>query len=607
MHQAVQPPSQQLDKALMQVRGLSFSYPDGTRALTGIDLVIHAGERIALVGHNGSGKTTLVKQLCGLLNPFEGEVRFRGETLEGAHLERSRLKIGLLFQDPDDQLFGHSIYEDVAFGLRNQQRPENEVDLAVRKAVAAVGLSEYLYKAPHALSYGQKKRAALAGLLALQPDLLILDEPTANLDPKQEQVFLDLLKDYQGGLLLISHDLIFLYELCQRAIVLDRGHVHHDYTMKELVEHRPSLREHGLDFSFRFADPESPRNELTAVFTHSRSPEQKAGESESTLPAAQALIELQDFRYRYPDGTQALRGIDLQIKSGERVALVGENGAGKSTLLMGLLGLLLHEGRYRFDGQLVRPGKGRQIWQQTGMVFQDSADQLVCPTCYDEVAFAPRQYGYAEDHVKHLVENALKMVKLDDFSTRIPLHLSGGERKRLALASVLSLQPQLLILDEPTAGLDPQGEELLLEILRNLDMTLILVSHDIFFVRELTHRVLVMHHGQIGLDYAVKDFVSDENLTTLNGLDYTYRDHCALQIRELQHQHEHSHRHKHRHEHEHRHGDLVHTHPHEHEHEHAHRFSHSHGPAGEHQHPQRQEFHQHEHPNHDREDHDHTH
>ncbi len=602
MHQQAKIQSELLSQQmLMEVTDLSFAYPDGTQALTSINLRINAGERIALVGHNGSGKTTLVKQLCGLLSPGQGEIKYLGQSLEGDHLAQSRLKIGLLFQDPDDQLFGHSIYDDVAFGPRNQGRSETEVDRIVRQVIAEVGLDELLYKPPHALSYGQKKRAALAGLLAMQPDLLILDEPTANLDPAQEQVFLGLLQNFPGTLLLISHDLIFLYELCERALVLDRGHVHHDYLLKELVEHRPSLREHGLDFSFRFA--ENP-----ALPSVANNPEiHPVPEGRCKNQCDEVLVDMREVSYRYPDGTAALKGIDLQIRRGERVALVGENGAGKSTLLMCLLGLNAFVGNYRFADRPIHAGKGRMIWQQTGMVFQDSADQLVCPTCYDEVAFAPRQYGYSEDQVKVLVEKALRKVKLDGFDQRIPLHLSGGERKRLALASVLSLEPQLLILDEPTAGLDPQGEELLLEIIREIDATLVLVSHDIFFVRQLTERVLVMHHGQIAIDYPLSDFLNDKNLTTLNGLDYTYRDQCALQIRALQHRHEHAHSHKHLHDHSHRHGELVHQHPHEHEHEHEHSYIHRHNETGEHQHPIQSEYHDHDHPGHEQDDHDHSH
>lgn len=602
MHQLHRPhPLPNPDQTLFRLEKLKYAYPNGTRALHNIDLAITPGERIALVGHNGSGKTTLVKQLIGLLQPDSGKLHYKGQPLTGDHLQQARLEIGLLFQDPDDQLFGHTLYEDVAFGPRNQGLSEAGVDQAVRHAVQAVGMEDRLQKPPHALSYGQKKRAALAGLLAMNPDVLILDEPTANLDPAQEQVFLDLLRDYPGTLICISHDLIFLYELCQRAVVLDQGCVHHDTSLQALVEHRPSLRDHGLDFSFRFAD--SRASAPAPIVTG----EPATPSAPAATPDPQTLIELQDLRYRYPDGTQALNGVNLQIREGERIALVGENGAGKSTLLGCLIGILQTKGRYRFAGKRVTWRNRRRIWLTSGMVFQDCADQLVCPSCYDEVAFAPRQFGYSEMEVERRVRKALRQVRLEKFSERVPLHLSGGERKRLALASVLSLEPRLLILDEPTAGLDPQGEELLLGILREIEASILLVSHDMFFVRELTERTLVMHRGQLLRDYPTREFVTDSELTSLNGLDYTYRDRCSLEIRRLQHEHEHSHPHKHQHQHEHRHGEMTHSHPHEHEHNHTHSFVHSHGDGGQHNHSPQSEFHDHDHPGHEQDEHDHPH
>lgn len=587
--------------ALFALGGLSYAYPGDIQALRDINLAIAPGDRLGLVGHNGSGKTTLVKQLCGLLQPQRGEVFYKGEKLRGDHLQRARLEIGLLFQDPDDQLFCHSLVEDVAFGPRNQGLPAATAEVAARRALEQVELLDHAYKAPHALSYGQKKRAALAGLLAMRPEVLILDEPTANLDPRQECLFLDLLRDYSGTLIVISHDLLFLYELCDRALVLDAGRIHHDYGMRDLVAHRPSLREHGLDFSFRFAgneeDPSPRDNPVPAAM-----PENSATPASST-----PLIELGGYHFSYPDGTAALKGIDLRIHSAERVALVGENGAGKSTLLACLLGIHRGKGFYRYDGKEMDNRRRKQLWNRVGLVFQDCADQLFCPSVFDEVAFGPRQRGYTEMEVERRVTKALRQVRLEGFEQRVPLKLSGGERKRLALAGVLALDPEVLILDEPTAGLDPQGEELLLQILREVKATLLLVSHDMFFVRRLTERTLVMHRGSILRDYPTTSFLDDSELASLNGLDYTYRDRCAIEIRKIQHEHEHEHRHKHLHDHQHRHGDLLHSHPHEHEHEHRHRFRHSHDEEGGHSHPPQREFHDHPHPGHEDEPHDHEH
>jgi len=598
---------------LFAVRELRYCYPGGQQALKGIDLAVSPGDRLAIVGHNGSGKTTLVKQLCGLLQPTSGQVWYKGRELTGEHLSRARLEVGLLFQDPDDQLFCHSLLEDVAFGPRNQGLSPAEADIAAKRALQQVGLLDLLYKAPHALSYGQKKRAAFAGLLAMRPEVLILDEPTANLDPRQEAVFVDLLRDYPGTLIIISHDLLFLYELCDRALVLDAGHVHHDYRMADLVSHRPSLREHGLDFSFRFAEANQEAAGSAPAPAAAQAEQSREygcatlASTEATGTPSSALIELADLRFSYPDGTCALRGIDLRIDRGERIALVGENGAGKSTLLACLLGIHRWQGDYHFDGVPIDRRRGARLWRQVGLVFQDCADQLFCASVYDEVAFGPRQLGLSQQQVDERVREALALVRLAGFEERIPLKLSGGERKRLALASVLALQPQVLVLDEPTAGLDPAGEELLLDILERTEATLLLVTHDMFFVRRLTRRTLVMHRGEIVHDLPTERFLQTGELASLNGLDYTYRDRCALEIRQLQHEHEHSHRHRHLHEHEHRHGDLVHSHPHEHEHEHGHSFRHSHATDADHDHGSPRLYHEHEHPDHDREPHDHEH
>jgi len=582
-----------LDSPLFSVRGLFYEYPDHTNALSGINLDIAPGDRIALVGQNGSGKTTLIKHLCGLLQPTGGEVLYKGEQLTGAYLDRARMEIGILFQDPDDQLFGHTVLEDVAFGPGQQGLSRERAELTARQALKQVNLLDRAYKAPHHLSFGQKKRAALAGLLAMKPDVLLLDEPTANLDPQQEEVFLELLSHFSGTLICVSHDLIFLYELCNRAVVMDRGRIHHDGTLRDLISQRQSLREHGLDFSFRLAPSGLAEKTLTTTIDVScpTIPSLEASEDK-------AMVVMRDYHYRFPDGTLALCGIDLRIHKGQRISVVGENGAGKTTLLSCLLGLRQGRGTFLFDGKPVTRRQRQALWRQVGMVFQDCPDQLFCSSVQEEVAFGLRQIGYSQAECRKRIGEVLSLVRLEGFESRVPLHLSGGERKRLALACVLALKPKLLIMDEPTAGLDPQGGELLLEILRDLDVTLLLVSHDMFFVGALTLRTLVMHQGRIMEELPTRAFMRDERLGSLNGLAFSYRQRRCNAIRDLQHEHEHTHFHQHLHSHPHRHGDTEHEHLHEHAHEHPHRYVHIHR-AGEAQHdhaPRR--YHEHEHPGH---------
>jgi len=520
MHEMIKEPVSREPRRtiVLSAQGVCYRYPDGVKALSGIDMRIAPGDRIALVGRNGSGKTTLIKLLCGLIAPTAGNVRCKGRTLSAEHYDRSRLEIGVLFQDPDDQLFGHTVVEDVAFGLRNQGLPREDAHQRAMQALQQVNLATLAYKEPHHLSYGQKKRAALAGILAMQPKILLLDEPTTNLDPGQEAVLLDLLKHFKGSLLCVSHDLIFLYNICRRAVVLDQGRIHHDYTMHDLVSQRRYLREHRFDFSFR----------LVCLPADSASKAPASTSTQKNPPASgkmnpPPLVGMRNYAYQYPDGTRALQGIHLFIQSEERIAVVGENGAGKTTLLSCLIGLRQGTGDYYFAGMPVKQKQRKRLWRQVGIVFQDSADQLFNSSVQEEIAFGLRRIGCPRSAIQGRIGEVLSMVRLEGFENRVPLHLSGGERKRLALACVLAMEPALLILDEPTAGLDPQGQALFYNILKNFKTTILLVSHDMFLVNALTNRTLMMHQGQIIQDLTTRDFMRDKSLRGLNGLTFSLR------------------------------------------------------------------------------------
>ena len=550
VHQKLHSPELHSNRSpLFEIRSLFYLYPDGQLALNGIDLTLFEGDRIALVGHNGAGKTTFARHLNGLYRPSRGEILYKGKPMEGEDLHRVRLEVGILFQDPDDQLFCNTLYEDVAFGPLNQGLEPDEADWRVRNAIRQVGLEHVLYKAPHHLSYGQRKRGALATILSMNPHVLLLDEPTANLDPKQEKLIFELLQDFSGTLILITHDLPFAYEICERAIVFEKGKVHHDYTMKELVSQRNYLREHGLDFTFRFSccqgengHPHEPSHEHhthgpvpVSLSAPSSAPSLSADSSSLRKGRSAPLIRLDEYSYRYPDGTWGVRNIHFEVKEEESVAIVGENGAGKSTLARCLLGLSMGQGNHEFKGEPVLPKKRRELWRHVGMVFQDPADQLFCPSCWEEVAFGPRQLGLEKNEIRARVEEALAQVRLTGYESRVPHHLSAGERKRLTIAAVLSMRPQVMILDERTANLDPQSEELLIGILTRLKITKILISHDMPLIMALCERTVVMHQGTIIRDYNSADFQRDDRLISVNGLDYTFKNECCREILSLQH------------------------------------------------------------------------
>ncbi|MEM5785951.1 MAG: energy-coupling factor transporter ATPase [Syntrophobacteraceae bacterium] len=524
---------------LFEVRSLRYLYPDGRTALDGIDLTIRKGDRIALVGQNGAGKTTLALHLNGLFRPGGGTVLYEGLPLEGGRIEHVRQRIGMLFQDPDDQLFCNTLDEDVAFGPQNQGLDPYRIESRVTGSLRKVGLEDFRFKAPHRLSYGQKKRAAFATILAMNPEMLILDEPTANLDPKQENLFAELLRDFTGTLVCISHDLPFLYGLCSRAVVLENGKVHHDFSFQELVSHRHYLREHGLDFTFRLSCCRGEGNDESHDHPHTHTISVKDS-SKGAAPKAEVkdpsrvLVEMNDYRHQYSDGTWGIRDIGFVTHEGENVAIIGENGAGKSTLVSCIAGIIEGQGEYSFDGKAVSGKRRNELWRHIGVVFQDPADQLFTPSCREEVAFGPKQLKLSRAEVETRVEEALALVRLTGFEDRVPHNLSAGERKRLALASVLSMRPRVLILDEPTANLDPRGEQLFCDILRQLPASKILISHDIDIISLLCERVVVMHRGNLIRDYPVPVFLRDEHLISVNGLDYTFRNACCREITALQ-------------------------------------------------------------------------
>lgn len=240
-----------------------------------------------------------------------------------------------------------------------------------------------------------------------------------------------------------------------------------------------------------------------------------------------------NLHFHYPDGTKALKGINLTLSEGDCLAIVGPNGAGKSTLVNHLVGILYGHGEIRVDGITLSKKNIRKIRSLIGMVLQNPKDQLVCPSVYEDVAFGLINHGYPKDDIPQRVDQTLKMVGMDGFETKASHHLSGGQQKRVALATALCLNPKILILDEPTANLDPQGEKVLFDLIKKIPHTKIIVSHDLPILYQLCSRVIVMHNGRIVKDYLVNEFKHDRSLIVEHGLDHSFKCHSCEQIRYL--------------------------------------------------------------------------
>jgi len=452
-------------------------------ALEGIDLTIKRGERLAVSGENGAGKSTLLRLLSGVVAPSSGTLLYCGAE-RGAR--------ALLFQDPDDQLFCSTIYEDLAFGPFNMGLDSSETNERIEEVSALLGIGPYLEKAPWELSFGQKKLCALGTILTMRPEVLLLDEPTAGLDSKGVSRVVHAVESFKGTVICISHDLDILKRVCHRIIVLKKG---------RLVQELDLNNQEGLDeFSRALGADHSIRapilRRITSRFRH---------RFVDSGPDRSIAVEVKGLCCSY-GGRSALRDVSLQIRKGEHVALIGENGAGKTTLLKAVQGALpIDRGIIRIKGREPREyGSG---WNGIGMVLQESSLQLICPSVLEEVAFGPRQLGLPEKEVGRRVERAVSAMGLSDYLDRVPQNLSGGEKKRVAIASIISMEPEIYILDEPSASLDQETEALLVEFFRDTEATVILATHHLRLVRQLAERVLIMEEGRLSADLPAERFL----------------------------------------------------------------------------------------------------
>ncbi len=539
-----------LQTSLIEFNNVTYAYPlpNGKRiaALREISLRIEEGEYVAIVGANGSGKSTLARHLNALLVPDAGRVTVAGlDTRDQSQHAAIYRTVGMVFQRPEDQIVASLVEEDVAFGVENMGLPPAEIRARVAEALEAVGMSAMRMRPPHQLSVGQQQRVALAGVLAMRPRCIVFDEATAMLDPVGRRAVCEMMAAlHRAGLtvITITH---FMEEAldAQRVVVLERGRVALDGSPEMVFADADTLRTLGLDLppaaslarTLRRIFPVLPAGLLTApalVEALDALPHHTV-----ELPAAQAalspvaetpLIAVRDLGHTYMLGTplarRSLEGVTLDIAAGASHALLGATGSGKSTLMQHLNGLLRpQEGMVRVgDYALHDPQTDvRAARRMVGLVFQLPEAQIFEQYVGDEIAYGPRLQGLLGDSLRARVRWAMELVGMgfNAFKDRFTFALSGGEKRKVALASILALRPSVLLLDEPTAGLDPASHRELLAHLQKLKetgMTLVLSSHQMEDVAALTGYVTVLDAGHSILDGRVADvFAQGERLRTL--------------------------------------------------------------------------------------------
>ena len=501
----------------------------------GLNLEIGAGERVAVLGPSEAGKSTLALCLQGLIprmikGEFRGRLEVAGASTLSLRPRQLASRVGTLFQDFEAQLFSTRVDQEVAFGPENLELPREELQRRVRESLALAGLDGFDPRDPATLSGGQKQLLALAAVLALSPRLLILDEPTSDLDPRRVEELLAALgrlSRIQGLTLLLLGADLRLARHCSRLMLLAGGRVAADGPPELVLKKVSVFRELGLrppEFPALFHD----LGQETLPLTLEEAVAQATGlgwggQSEDLAPratgplppapgapspAAAEILALREVTFAYPDSPPVLRDFSLGFREGELTAILGPNGSGKTTVLKLLRGLLKPQAG---EVRLGVPDQALRV----GFVFQNPDYQLFAEQVWEEVAFGPRLLGLAPEEVQDRVATALARVHLLNRAADDPFSLTKGQRQRLAVAGVLALAPQVIILDEPTTGLDHREQEDLLNLvaeLHGLGHTIIMVTHSMWAAATYAQRLVVLDDGQIVLDGPTREVLVQEEI-----------------------------------------------------------------------------------------------
>lgn len=544
---------------IIQVENLCYDYitedengkvTERNSALKNVNLTVPEGQFLAVLGHNGCGKSTLAKHFNAILTPTSGKVIVDGiDTSDEDRLFDVRRTVGMVFQNPDNQLVATIVEEDVAFAPENLGIPPKEIRERVDDALKQVDMYEFREHAPHQLSGGQKQRVAIAGIIAMRPRCIVMDEPTAMLDPKGRREVMKTIKQLnkeQGiTVILITH---YMEEAAQadRVVVMDKGTVIMDDVPRKIFSQYEKLRavgldvpqvtelsvllqKNGVDISREIIFENDCADAICALGLKKKTADIKEKPRLSHKQGEEAA-KLKDLTYKYSIGTPfektAVDNVNLSIERGEFIGIIGHTGSGKSTLIQHLNGLIKPtEGTVYVDGRDIW-GKDvniRDIRFKVGIVFQYSEHQLFEETVAKDISYGPHNMGLSEEEIGQRVREAAESMGITHLLEKSPFELSGGQQRRVALAGVLAMSPEVLILDEPAAGLDPKGRDKILGLIseyhKKSGKTILLVSHSMEDIVKYATKVLVMNKGSVFcFDETDKVFERTDELVSI-GLD----------------------------------------------------------------------------------------
>jgi len=518
------------------MRDVTFAYAGSKKpALAEIDLKIKSGEKVLISGHAGAGKSTLCYCMNGLVpHFFPGELT--GEILV-SDLETRRHSIsalsqivGLLFDNPVSQLLCPTVEDEVAFGPENYGLPPEEIRSRVKRYISSVRLEGYEARNPYSLSGGEQQECAVAAVLAMEPKVLVLDEPTSCLDPLGTNQVLSTIRELssQEGhtLIIVENKVEDILPWVDRFIVMKEGKIALDGKPSEVLDMAETmtkagirlpqvselfhmLRNRGYRISKIPISLEEALTELESLFHRMRlqktKPPGRLQKIRHLEMREKNVIEVEDLWYVYPSGTTALKGISLTIAEGENVAIIGQNGSGKSTLVKHFVGLLRPtHGKVLVYGADITKSTPSDLARYVGLCFQNPEHQLFAPTVRKELEFGPQNLGVPREEIESRIEQALTSVGLDQkILSQSPHDMSLAEKRRIAVASILMMKPKIFVVDEPTTGQDPHSSREIMKLLMKLNeegMTIIVITHDLQLVAEYIYRSIVLRDGKVLLD-----------------------------------------------------------------------------------------------------------
>ncbi len=505
----------------LAVKDLSFRYRDRQEtAIRNISFDVRAGEILLIAGASGCGKTTLIRCLNGLApRSYKGEINGRvavfGKDIQSWKLSQISQKIGTALQDPERQILGTKVVNEVAFGLENLNIPREEIFQRVDEALTFLKIFHLRERETFSLSGGEKQKLALAGILAMRPSILLLDEPLASLDPASAQDALDtarFLADQGIAILMVEHRVEDVLRIKpERVMLMDSGEIRYLGDAAGLFN-VASFREVKLPANVivERAKAETPPEEINLL-----------PGAASAVSNDEAIVEFENVAFGYDSNVEVLHGLNLKIKRGDVIAVLGPNGAGKTTFVKHAIGLLKPKaGRVLVNGRDTKEISVAQIASVLGYVFQSPSHMLFAPTVREELAFGPTNLRHSDERIEMEVKEALRIVNLSDKENDPPLALSFGQQKRVSIAAILAMQSKILVMDEPTAGQDYQNYMNFMDSILQLPSfeAILFITHDVDLAVIYANRVLIVNDGRLVADGRPQDVLRDFDRLKANRL-----------------------------------------------------------------------------------------